>query len=295
MASPSFDSLGLALGRPRWLRFGDRRFLWLLLAGLAFGWNVAVFWLSNQLETTQVLNLLLWLGIWMALEDQGPSLWPRPSRASAFGGTLLLVLTVARSSLATNNQDRFIYLVLPLLAIGLALLNRPPGQWRRFWKPLAIALLLPLSRLITSGFVSALLIPVTAKLTWGLLYALGFRAFLNGVEVQFGSGGVLVASGCSGVEQLIFTVSMVLIFLLVFPLKRLLHIALVITASIVGAVLVNGVRIALLAYCTSWPDKAGMPAFTFLHDSYGSLLFSLVAVSIVGWIYLKLLDRELAA
>ena len=59
--------------------------------------------------------------------------------------------------------------------------------------------------------------------------------------------------------------------------------------------LVNGVRIALLAYCTSWPNQAGMPAFHFLHDSYGSLLFSLVAVSIVGWIYLKLLDRELAA
>jgi cyanoexosortase A len=295
MASPSFDSLGLALGRPRWLRFGDRRVLWLLLSGLAFGWNVAVFWLSNQIETTQVLNLLLWLGIWMALEDQGPSLWPRPSRASAFGGTLLLVLTVARSSLATNNQDRFIYLVLPLLAIGLALLNRPPGQWRRFWKPLAIALLLPLSRLITNGALPGLLVPVTAKLTWVLLHALGFRAFLDGAEVQLGSGGVLVFGACAGIEQLIFTVSVVVIFLLLFPLERLLHIALVITASIVGAVLVNGVRIALLAYCTSWPAKAGMPAFTFLHDSYGSLLFSLVAVSIVGWIYLKLLDRELAA
>jgi cyanoexosortase A len=295
MALPSFKSLGQLVSRPRWLRFGDRRVLWLLLAGLAFGWNVAVFWLSNQIETTQVLNLLLWLGIWMALEDQGPSLWPRPSRASAFGGTLLLVLTVARSSLATNTQDRFIYLVLPLLAIGLALLNRPPGQWRRFWKPLAIALLLPLSRLITNGVLPGILVPVTAKLAWALLYALGFRAFLDGAEVQLGSGGVLVFGACAGIEQLIFTVSVVVIFLLLFPLERLLHIALVITASIVGAVLVNGVRIALLAYCTSWPDKAGMPAFTFLHDSYGSLLFSLVAVSIVGWIYLKLLDRELAA
>ena len=295
MALPSFKSLGQLVSRPRWLRFGDRRFLWLLLAGLAFGWNVAVFGLSHQLETNQVLNLLLWLGIWMALEDQGPSLWPRPSRASAFGGTLLLVLTVARSSLTTNTQDRFIYLVLPLLAIGLALLNRPPGQWRRFWKPLAIALLLPLSRLITNGALPGLLVPVTAKLTWVLLHALGFRAFLDGAEVQLGSGGVLVFGACAGIEQLIFTVSVVVIFLLLFPLERLLHIVLVITASIVGAVLVNGVRIALLAYCTSWPDKAGMPAFTFLHDSYGSLLFSLVAVSIVGWIYLKLLDRELAA
>ena len=295
MASPSFDSLGLALGRPRWLRFGDRRVLWLLLSGLAFGWNVAVFWLSNQIETTQVLNLLLWLGIWMALEDQGPSLWPRPSRASAFGGTLLLVLTVARSSLATNNQDRFIYLVLPLLAIGLALLNRPPGQWRRFWKPLAIALLLPLSRLITNGALPGLLVPVTAKLAWALLYALGFQAFVQGAEVQLGSGGVLVFGACGGTEQLIFTVTVVLIFLLLFPLERLLHIGLVIAASILCAVLVNGVRIALLAYCTSWPNQAGMPAFHFLHDSYGSLLFSLVAVSIVGWIYLKLLDRELAA
>ena len=295
MASLNFESLGLVLSRPRWLRFGDRRFLWLLLAGLAFAWNVSLFGLSHQLETTQVLNLLLWLGIWMALEDQSPSLWPRPSKASAFGGTLLLVLTVARSSLTTNNQDRFVYLVLPLLALGLALLNRPLGQWRRFWKALVIALLLPLSRLITNGVLPALLVPVTAKLAWALLYALGFRAFLDGAEVQLGSGGVLVFGACAGIEQLIFTVSVVVIFLLVFPLERLLHIALVIAASIVGAVLVNGVRIALLAYCTSWPDKAGMPAFTFLHDSYGSLLFSLVAVSIVGWIYLKLLDRELAA
>ena len=295
MASPSFKSLGLSLSRPRWLRFGDRRFLWLLLAGLAFGWNVAVFGLSHQLETNQVLNLLLWLGIWIALEDQGPGLWPRPSRASAFAGSLLLVLTLLRSSLITNNQDRFAYLVLPLLAIGLALLNRPPGQWRHFCKPLVIALLLPLSRLITNGFVPAFLIPVTAKLTWALLYALGFSASLDGVEVQLGSGGVLVATGCSGIEQLIFTVSMVVIFLLVFPLERMVHRSLVIAASIFFGVLVNGVRIALLAYCTSWPDRAGMPAFTFLHDSYGSLLFSLVAVSIVGWIYLKLLDRELAA
>lgn len=295
MASPSFKSLGLALSPPRWLRFGDRRFLWLLLAAVAFGWNVLMFWLSQQNETTQVLNLLLWLGIWIALEDQGSRLWPRPSRASAFGGTFLLVLTVLRSSLITNNQDRFVYLVLPLLAIALCLLNRPPGQWRRFWKPLAIAMLLPLSRLIANGALPGLLIPVTAKLVWALLYAFGFRAFLHGAEVQLGSGGVLVSGACAGIGQLIFTVSVVVIFLLVFPLENWMHIGLVIAASIVCAVLVNGVRIALLAYFTSWPNQTGMPAFDFLHESYGSLLFSFVAVSIEGWIYLKLLDRELAA
>jgi len=295
MASPSFKFLGLALSRPRWLRFGDRRFLWLLLAGLVFFWNTSLLWLSNQAETIQALNLLLWIGVWLAIEDHGPRLLPRPSGISSFAGVLFIALTLVRGVWVSNDQDHFAYLLLPLLVFSLALLNRPPSQWHIFWKPLIIATLLPLSRLITNGLLAPLLVQLTAKLTWTLLYALGFRAFLHGAEVQLGSGGVLVAGGCAGTEQLNFTVSVVVIFLLVFPLERFLHIALVIAASIVGAVLVNGVRIALLAYFTSWPNQVGMPAFHFLHDSYGSLLFSLVAVSIVGWIYLKLLDRELAA
>ena len=100
---------------------------------------------------------------------------------------------------------------------------------------------------------------------------------------------------CSGVEQLIFTVSVVVIFLLVFPLERAMNIAAVLIAAVLSAIVINVVRISLLAYLTSWSNKSGMPAFYFLHDSYGSLMFSFVAVSLVGWLYLKLLDHELSA
>lgn len=272
----------------------DRRALWLVMVALVFCWNTALLWLSEQPENTQVLNLLLWLGLWIALEDQAKVLVPRPSRTSAFAGALVIALTLVRGGWISNDQDRFIYLVLPLLVLGLACLNRPLAQWRQFGVPILIALLLPLSRLIT-GLLPAFLNPLTAKLTWALLYSLGFQTVLVGDEVRLGSGGVSVLGPCSGVEQMIFTLSVVVIFLLVFPLLRRRHIVWVLLASIALAVGVNVARIALLAYCTSMPAKSGMPAFDFLHDSYGSLLFSLLAVSLEGWFYLKLLDRELSA
>lgn len=292
--------LATGLPLPRWPRrtglasLADRRGLWLVVVGLLFCWNTALLWSSEQPVNTQVLNLLLWLGLWIALEDQAKVLVPRPSRSSAFAGALVIALTLVRGGWISNDQDRFIYLVLPLLVLGLACLNRPLAQWRQFGVQILIALLLPLSRLIT-GLLPAVLNPLTAKLTWALLYSLGFETVLVGDEVRLGSGGVRVLGPCSGVEQMIFTLSVVVIFLLVFPLLRPRHIVWVLLASIALAVGVNVARIALLAYCTSMPAKSGMPAFYFLHDSYGSLLFSLLAVSLEGWFYLKLLDRELSA
>jgi hypothetical protein len=42
------------------------------------------------------------------------------------------------------------------------------------------------------------------------------------------------------------------------------------------------------------PEDWGEQGFDFFHDSYGSLVFSLIAVFILGWGYTKLIDRELA-
>ena len=64
--------------------------------------------------------------------------------------------------------------------------------------------------------------------------------------------------------------------------------------AVFTAVAINVLRIALLAYLTTWPNKSGMPTFDFFHNT-GGLLFSLVAAALAGWIYISLLDRELAA
>jgi len=274
-----------------WLQ--SRR-LFFILSLILFTWNSVVLWQSGQPENIQVLTLLLWLGLVVSLEDQLHLLWPRPYSVSFFAGAAILTATLIRGFWISNDQDHFVYLLLPLITVGLVLLVRPITQWQSFRTPLTIALLLPLSRVFTA-VLPPILNPLTAHLTWACLYALGFQATLNRAEVRIGDGGVTVLGPCSGVEQMIFTVSVVVIFLLVFPLEKVKSIIAVLIGAVLAAIAVNVVRISLLAYLTSLPKKSGMPAFHFLHDSYGSLLFSLVAVSLVSWLYLKLLDRELTA
>jgi exosortase/archaeosortase family protein len=174
------------------------------------------------------------------------------------------------------------------------LLSRPVGNWQLFKNPLLISLLLPLSVAI-EVLSSPVLNRLTPLLTWTFLYGLGFQTTLSGEKVLLGSGGVDIGTACNGNEQLIFSVSMVVIFQLIFPLKNRWNILAAIIGAILSAVAINTLRIAILAYLTTWPNKSGMPAFDIFHDGPGALLFSLVAAAIAGWIYLILLDRELSA
>jgi exosortase/archaeosortase family protein len=242
----------------------------------------------------QIFNLLLWLGILIALEDQLPNLWPKPCPASFFSGALVLALLLSLSSWIINEQDGYAkYLLLPIIVFALALLSRPVGNWQLFKNPLLISLLLPLS-----GAIEVLSSPVlnrlTALLTWSFLYGLGFQTILSGKQILLSSGGVTVETPCNGVEQLIFSVSIIVIFQLIFPLEKRSNLLKALIGAILTAVAINVLRIALLAYLTTWPNKSGMPAFDFFHGT-GGLLFSLVAASLAGWIYITLLDRELAA
>lgn len=270
----------------------NRCSLWLLIAALLFGWNTAVLGLAGVAPDTQVLNLLLWFGCLIALEDRLPELWPRPSRASLLVGSVLLTLTLLRGDFTTTGQDRFFYLLLPLLVLGLALLNRPFRGLRLFIVPLVISLLLPLTRVLFS--THPVIIPLTTVLTWITLTGLGFAPVINGAQITLSNGAVEVGGNCTGIDQIIFTLSVALIFLMVFPLRRWRHRWLVLAAAVVAAVLVNVVRITILALLVNLPAESGMPGFTFFHDSMGGLLFSIVSVAAMGWCYYTLIDRELA-
>jgi exosortase/archaeosortase family protein len=96
------------------------------------------------------------------------------------------------------------------------------------------------------------------------------------------------------VDQLAICLVVAVIFLLVFPLRRRPHQLLALLVAAAAALAVNAVRIAILALLVAVPERGGMAAFEFLHDSYGGLVFSLIAVGIFGWFYTLLVDRELA-
>jgi len=274
--------------------YGIRRSLWIFFSFLLFCWNTSVLWASHQPENIQILNLLLWLGVLISIEDQLVLLWPKPSKFSLLSGILIVIVCLVRGGIISNDQDRFCFLLLPLLVFSLTLLCRPLNNLRLFRLPLVISLLLPASRLVTA-FLPSLLNPLTAKLTWTLLYSLGFEVSISDSKILFGNGGVDVLGPCSGVEQLIFTISTATIFLLVFPMQHAKNVIVILSSSVLLAVLFNSIRIAILAWLTSLPAGSGMPAFYFLHDSYGSLLFSLLSIFTLGWLYLVLINRELSA
>jgi exosortase/archaeosortase family protein len=288
------DSMGLPSSKSF---LANRRSVWLLLCGILFTWNTSLLWLAHASDKYQCINLLLWLGILIALEDQLPLLWPRPSKNSAALGSIILAAVVVRGSVITYPYDLFYLIASPLLVLGLALLNRSISELRLFSKPLLIGLLLPFSTLL--GMLIALsCAPILAKLSaffsWLLLYVLGFRATLVGQNVSVGLAGVEVAPGCVGIDQIVFSLSIVFVFLLVFPLRNRRAVLFVLLLSVIIAFFGNVVRLSLLAYLISLPGQIGVGLFDFFHASHGSLIFSLISASFVGYLYLVTLDRELS-
>lgn len=274
----------------------SRRSQWLLLAALLCLWNTSLLWLSHPSDNNQCINLLLWLGMLISLEDRLPLLWPKPSKTSAFAGFLLVTLVLIRGSSIVHHYDKFSPLALPFIALGLCLLNRPLGDWKLFHQPLAIAFLGPAFTLIGYFLVWSLgsIMPnLSAFFTWLLLYGLGHKATVSGQKVLIGSGGIDVYQGCAGLDQIKFSLLIIAIFLIVFPLRKGSNIFLVLVASAPIAITCNVARLALLAYFSSWVNGQGMRLFDFFHESHGSLIFSMISASLVGYLYLKVLVREL--
>ena len=120
MGSQRYKPLLLIISRIK-SHLSNRRSIWLVLCGLLFTWNTALLWLAHTPDKYQCINLLLWLGILIDLEDQLPSLWPRPSKASAIVGSIILAAVVVRGSVIKDPYDLFYLLALPLLATGLGL------------------------------------------------------------------------------------------------------------------------------------------------------------------------------
>jgi exosortase/archaeosortase family protein len=258
---------------------------------VVFCWNSSILWFTMQPLELQTFNLLLWLGILIALEDQLSNLWPKPSQASFFAGALILALLLSLSPWMINEQYGYVkYLLLPIIVVSMAFLSRPLGDLQLFKNPMLIAILLPLSKSI-EVVISPVLNRLTALLTWILLYGLGFQTTLSGKDVLLQSGGVQIHTPCNGSNQLIFSVSIIIIFQLIFPLQKGFNIHKALIGATLSAIALNVLRIALLAYLTTWPNRSGMPAFDFFHG-HGGLLFSLVASAIACWLYVTLLHSE---
>ena len=276
----------------RW-RSLDNRELWGLLAAI-----FALYLLQLSLLTQMpdvALNLMLVMGGAVLVLNSPPAGWqPRPGRIGRWVGVALLVVMLWFGQRLMSSD--LISSLLPLLAgIALALLAAPASKLRPFLKSFCVLALLPVVSAVNTLTPLGPLSVVTAWLAKQMLSICGYTAVQLGTLVKLQGGGVIVSGACAGLSILLQLLLVAVIFALAFPMRhRWQNGLLIVVAPLLGMV-VNGMRITLLALfvTSSLPNRQWW--FEFFHDHWGSLLFSGVGMQLFVWLYVYWMARQVAA
>jgi cyanoexosortase A len=276
----------------RW-RSLDNREIWGLVAAI-FALYLLLLSLLTQ-PPDEVLNLVLVLGGALLVLNGPPADWqPRPGRIGRWVGIALLMAVLLRGQRMVGFD--FSFSVLPLLAgIGMALLAVPLNKLGSFLPSLSVLALLPVLRAVLWLTPVGPLSVATAWLTRQMLSLCGYPAVQIGTLVKLQGGGVSVAGACAGLSILLQLLLVAVIFAMAFPMRHRWQNGLMIVLAPLLAMLVNGMRITLLALLTtsSLPGKQWW--FDFFHEHWGSLVFSGLGMQLFVWLYVYWMARQVAA
>jgi cyanoexosortase A len=271
------------------------RNLWLTLCSLVATQNLVVF-TNSQITGNAITALLVWGGALICMEDQIEDLKPQPSFPSLLLGTLLVLYCLFRTS-SIFNSDSFLYFLVPVAGVGLTLMVGSFREILRFRDSLFILCLLPIFvviQVLVATYVTDDLSLLTAKFVLFWMGVLGISPVqLIGDTVYTTGGAVQVMHECNGFEMIMQMVITATIFLVAFPLRSRMGKAVIILSAPLLGFIVNSLRISLLAVFTSLNSSSGRYLFDFFHEQAGSLIFSGLAVFLLGYLYLTILEREL--
>ena len=276
----------------RW-RSLDNRDLWGLLAAI-----FALFLLQLSLLTQWpdvALSMVLVMGGAVLVLNSPPAGWqPRPGRIGRWVGVALLVVMLWFGQRLMSSD--FLSSLLPLLAgIALALLAAPASKLRPFLKSFCVLALLPVVSAVSTLTPLGPLSVATAWLAKQMLSICGYTAVQLGTLVKLQGGGVIVGGACAGLGMLLQLLLVAVIFAMAFPMRHRWQNGLMIVMAPLLGIVVNGMRITLLALfvTSSLPNR--MWWFEFFHEHWGSLLFSGVGMQLFVWLYVYWMSRQVAA
>ena len=288
----SLQAMALPALHARW-RSLDNRDLWGLLAAI---FALYLLLLSLLTQPPDVgLNVVLVLGGALLVLSAPPAGWqPRPGRIGRWFGVALLmsILWFGQRLMSID----FMSSLLPLLAgMALALLAVPVSKLRPFLPSLFVLALLPVMCAVGSLTPLGPLSVATAWFTQKILTLGGYAAVQVGSSVGLMGGGVIVSGACAGLSILLQLLLVAVIFALAFPMRhRWQNGLMIVVAPLIGMV-VNGMRITLLALfiTSSLPNRQWW--FDFFHDHWGALIFSGLGMQLFVWLYLYWMARQVAA
>ena len=288
----SLQAISLPALIRRW-RSLDNRDLWRLLAAI-FALYLLLLSLLTQ-PPDEMLNLVLVMGGALMVLHQPAAGWqPRPGRIGRWVGVALLVAMLWFGQRLMNSD--FISSLLPLLAgMALALLAATASKLRPFLPSLSMLALLPVVRAVDSLTPLGPLSVATAWLTQQMLTLSGYAAEQFGNSVDLKNGGVIVNGACAGLGILLQLLLVSVIFAMAFPMRhRWQNGLMIVVAPLIGMV-VNGMRISLLALLITSSLANRQWWFDFFHDHWGALLFSGLGMQLFVWLYLYWMARQVAA
>ncbi|MBW4442699.1 MAG: cyanoexosortase A [Plectolyngbya sp. WJT66-NPBG17] len=267
--------------------FFNTRYLLLAIAVALTAIHFQLIWRTDHqgqfLEASLICWAAAWFMIWRRRQDLTFKSSPIPS---AIG--IVCIAWILLRSLAVSEYDSFMRFVPLLSGLSVALLASG-FDLKRYWHELlTLALMtIPTTTLLSQFDIS----PFTAELSGSLLWYSGFRVTQVGVMLHMPTGSVEVYPGCSGIVLIWQHLSLGILFVLLFPIGRLRSLIVPIAGMLIAFV-ANSIRVALMAILVARNNRE---AFDYWHLGTGSLIFSMISVSIFGllcYVLLEQADRE---
>jgi len=273
-------------------------FAWLCLVFAAATYHLSLLASVSAPLDLIVFAVVLWSVAWLPVEDLVPLLRYKPGSGRVFLLTVAWVAILIRGWMVQSYADPYLGL-FPIVAIlSLVLLLGGVSELRRFGECFAILALMPilawLPRLIPTDRLSE----SAATFAAFVLQSLGASIVQNGHRLTVGIATVNVAGPCSGHEIMVQAFVVALLALIVFPQpNKWLRLPFLVLAPLFGW-LANGLRVALLAVIASIDPVSSVEdtgVFSFFHLGEGGMVFSSLGIAAYAYVYVKTLDRQLAA
>jgi cyanoexosortase A len=247
------------------------KFWFLVLGSALIAIHLTCLWKLDLGEALSA-SAVLWTAVCTLLWKRRDQLIFESDPFSIIIGMILIALALIKSQ-AIASVDPFIRIFPFIAALGLVLMTSGIKTLKQYWQELLILG----SLVIHHGYLSQLydISKIQAACASELLWLLGYDVSRQGVNIVFPTGSVEVNPGCSGYSSILQLVQLSIIFLMLFSTQKRFKPFVPVAAIVIGFS-VNIIRVAIMAVL-SLNDPI---AFKYWHDGDGSLIFSMIAVSL---------------
>lgn len=224
----------------------------------------SIFWTAAAMQLTQRHTLFL-----------------RDHRS--FGGGLLILTGVVYRGLHSFESDYFLRLYPLLILVSISLLASGIQGLSQYQSAFCLLgfFAMPWELLYLLDFTTW-----TTQFATTLLRVMGFAVHQQGFTISLPGGAIEVYNGCSGVRSITQLLGLAWIYVILSAVQGRQKYLILLGAVLIGF-LANGCRVALLAVLSSQPET-----LSYWHQGDGSVIFSLLAVLLLGLLLLGLPARR---